>query len=71
MPDRWGGLTLDEVRARLAAAGIEIAEARLDLVQKLVNMALEPIRSANWRGLPDVEPAVRFDARPTLSETRP
>ena len=71
MPDRWGGLTLDEVRARLAATGIEIDQARLELVQKLLNMALEPIRRANWHGLADVEPAVRFDARLTLPETRP
>jgi len=71
MSDHRDGLTLDEVRARIAAAGIEIAEARLELVQKLVNMALEPIRRNNWRGLQDVEPAMRFDARPTQAEPRP
>ncbi len=70
MPDRWSGLTQGEVRARIAMAGIEIAEARIELVRSLVNMALEPIRAADGQDLRDVEPAVQFDVTPAPPEAR-
>ena len=40
-------LTLEDIRTRMRAAGIEIAEDRLELVRGLVNMALGPIRAAD------------------------
>ena len=70
MTKAWPGLTLDEIRTRMAAVGIEIAEDRLDLVRGLVNMALGPVRAADLHGLQDVEPAVRFDTAPGSSEVR-
>lgn len=64
-------LTLEDIRTRMRAAGIEIAEDRLELVRGLVNMALGPIRAADPHGLRDVEPAVRFDATPAPPEAQP
>jgi hypothetical protein len=66
----WTGLTLDEIRTRMAAAGVEIAEDRLDLVRDLVNMALGPIRGADLAALQDAEPAVQFGAAPTPPAAR-
>jgi hypothetical protein len=55
-------LTLDELRARIAAAGITIPEHRLGMVQKLLGDALAPLRSVDSRAIRTVEPAVTFDA---------
>ena len=55
-------LTLDEVRARMRAAGIEIPEARLEMVRVLLNSALGPVRAMDARALRTLEPAVTFDA---------
>ena len=55
-------MTLDDVRARMKAAGIEIREDRLELVRKLLEDALGPIRAMDARRLAALEPAVAFDA---------
>jgi hypothetical protein len=55
-------LTLDEVRARTRAAGIDIPEARLDMVRVLLSTALGPVRDMDARALKTLEPAVTFDA---------
>jgi len=55
-------LTLDEVRERTRAAGLSIAEARLDMVRVLLSTALAPVRAMDSRAVRTVEPAVTFDA---------
>jgi aspartyl-tRNA(Asn)/glutamyl-tRNA(Gln) amidotransferase subunit A len=54
--------TIDELRARIAAAGVPIPEARQEMVRKLLANALAPIRAADWRAANALEPAVTFDA---------
>jgi hypothetical protein len=56
------GLTMDEVRARVRAAGVTIAEARLDMVRRLVGEALAALRAVDAAVLRAAEPAVTFDA---------
>lgn len=55
-------LTLEELRARMRAAGIQIAEDRLDMVRKLLSDALVHVRALDSRTVKTVEPAVRFSA---------
>ncbi len=55
-------LTMDAVRARMKVVHIEIAEARLEMVRGLLNMALAPIRAASSRAIKAWEPAVTFKA---------
>lgn len=55
-------LTLDELRARIAAAGITIPEHRLGMVKKLLGDALAPLRRIDSRTIRPLEPAVTFDA---------
>jgi len=55
-------VTLDEVRARMKAAGIEIAENRLEMVRRLLTDALAPVHAFDSRGARALEPAVTFDA---------
>ena len=55
-------LTLDELRARIAATGITIAEHRLGMVRKLLSDALIHVRGMDTRAIATVEPAVRFSA---------
>ena len=57
-------LTLDEVRARMRAAGITIAENRLAMVRTLLGDALVHVRALDSRAIKTVEPAVRFEAEP-------
>jgi hypothetical protein len=57
-------LTLEELRARIAAAGITIAEHRLGMVRKLLSDALVHVRALDSRAIKAVEPAVRFEAEP-------
>ena len=61
-PSRPAPLTLDDVRARIAAAGITIAENRIRMVQRLLNDALAPLRTVDSRTIRPLEPAVTFDA---------
>jgi hypothetical protein len=53
-------LSLDELRRRIAAAGITIPENRLGMVRKLLSDALGPVRALDSRTVTTVEPAVRF-----------
>lgn len=55
-------LTMDELRARIAAAGITISEHRLSMVRKLLSDALAPLRQVDSRTVRPLEPAVTFDA---------
>ena len=55
-------LTLDEVRARMRAAGVEIPEERLPMVGRILADALRPIRAMDPRAMKTLEPAVTFDA---------
>jgi hypothetical protein len=57
-------LTLEELRARLRATGITMAEHRLGMVRKLLSDALVHVRALDSRAVRTVEPAVRFDPRP-------
>lgn len=58
------GLTMDELRARIRAAGITIAENRLAMVRKLLGDALAPVRGLDSRAMRAVEPAVTFAPAP-------
>ena len=62
MSDPTRELTLDEIRDRMKAAGLHIAEARLDMVRVLLNTALAQVRAMDARALKTLEPAVIFDA---------
>jgi hypothetical protein len=53
-------LTLEELRARIRAAGVTIAEPRLAMVQKLLGDALAPLRQLDTRTIKTLEPAVTF-----------
>ena len=55
-------LTLEELRARIAAAGVTIPENRLAMVKKLLGDALAPLRRVDSRAIRTLEPAVTFDA---------
>jgi hypothetical protein len=57
-------LTLPELRKRIEAAGLTIAENRLSMVRKLLSDALIHVRARDWRAGKTVEPAVRFEPRP-------
>jgi hypothetical protein len=53
-------LTMDELRERIRAAGVTIAEHRLAMVRRLLADALAPVRALDSRAIRTVEPAVRF-----------
>ena len=55
-------LTMEELRARIAAAGVTIPENRLAMVKKLLGDALAPLRRVDSRTIRTLEPAVTFDA---------
>ena len=55
-------LSLQELRDRMKAAGITMAENRLSMVRKLLSDALVHVRARDWRVSKTVEPAVRFSA---------
>jgi hypothetical protein len=56
-------LTMEELRARIAAAGVTIAENRLNMVRKLLSDALAPLRTIDSRTIRPLEPATTFDAK--------
>ncbi len=64
MPDdpKAPELTLEELRARIAAAGITIPENRLAMVRKLLGESLAPLRRVDSRTIRTLEPCVTFDA---------
>jgi len=53
-------LTLEELRERMRAAGVTIADNRLAMVRKLLADALAPVRALDSRTIRTVEPAVKF-----------
>ena len=53
-------LTLEELRARIQAAGLTIPDNRLGMVRKLLSDALVHVRALDSRTIKTVEPAVRF-----------
>src|SRR5262249_38062034 len=55
-------VTLDEVRARAAVAGLVLREERLEMVRLLLADALAPLRRTDTHAVRTVEPAVTFDA---------
>jgi hypothetical protein len=55
-------LPMDELRVRIAAAGLTIPEHRLAMVRKLLSDALAPLRTVDSRTVRPLEPAVTFDA---------
>ena len=55
-------LTMDQVRARMNAAGIEIAENRLEMVRVLLSNAMAPVQATDTRAVRTLEPAVTFEA---------
>ena len=64
MPDepKSPELTMEELRARIAAARVTIPENRLNMVRKLLGEALAPLRAVDSRTIRPLEPAVTFDA---------
>ena len=58
-------MTLEELRDRMKAARVEIAEHRLELVRRLLTDALKPIHAMDLRTVRTLEPAVAFDAART------
>jgi hypothetical protein len=55
-------ITLDEVRKRAAIAGVTLREDRIEMVRRLLNDALAPLRRMDSRALRTLEPAATFDA---------
>ncbi len=54
-------MTLEELRDRMKAARVEIAENRLEVVRRLPTDALRPIHAMDSRTHRTLEPAVTFD----------
>ena len=57
-------ITIDEVRKRAQVAGLAIREDRLEMVRRLLNDALAPLRRMDSRVVRAIEPAATFDAAP-------
>jgi hypothetical protein len=56
-------VTLDEVRARAAVAGLALREEWLEMARRLLSDALAPLRRTDdAHAVRTVEPAVTFDA---------
>ena len=58
------GITADEVRKRAQVAGLAVREDRLEMVRRLLNDALAPLRRMDSRAVREVEPAATFEAAP-------
>ena len=56
-------LTMEELRARIAAAAVTIPEDLIPMVKKLLGDALAPLRTVDSRTIRPLEPAVTFDAK--------
>jgi hypothetical protein len=63
------GLTIEELRERIRAARVTIAENRLSMVRRLLGDALAPVRALDSRAVRTLEPAVTF--APTRVVTAP
>jgi len=57
-------ITVDEVRTRAQVAGLAVREDRLEMVRRLLNEALAPLRRMDSRAVRAIEPAATFDAAP-------
>ncbi len=57
-------ITLDEGRKRAQVAGLPVREDRLEMVRRLLNDALAPLRRMDSRAVRAIEPASTFDAAP-------
>jgi hypothetical protein len=57
-------ITVDEVKKRAQVAGVTLREDRLEMVRRLLNDALAPLRRMDSRALRTLEPATTFDAAP-------
>jgi hypothetical protein len=53
-------LTMQELRDRIRAAGVTIADNRLAMVRQLLSDALAPLRRLDTRTIKTLEPAVTF-----------
>ena len=53
-------LTMQELRDRIRAAGVTIADNRLAMVRQLLGDALTPLRRLDTRTIKTLEPAVTF-----------
>jgi hypothetical protein len=62
MPETPPALTRPELLDRMKATGIQIPEARLEMVRVLLADALAPVRAMDPRALRTLEPAVTFAA---------
>jgi len=56
-------VTLEELKERIRAAGVTIADNRLAMVRKLLVDALAPVRAMDSRAVKTLEPAVKFSAK--------
>jgi hypothetical protein len=63
-------ITLDEVRKRAEIAGVELREDRVEMVRRLLNDALAPLRRLDSRAVRTLEPAATFDAAPGGDDAR-
>ena len=63
-------VTKDEVKRRAQVAGLTLREDRLEMVRRLLNDALAPLRRLDSRAIRTIEPAVTFDAAPGADDGR-
>lgn len=63
-------VTLDDVKKRAQAARLTIREERLEMVRRLLDDALAPVRKMDPRAMQTREPAVTFDAAPGGDDAR-
>ena len=56
-------MTLEELKERIRAAGVTIADNRLAMVRKLLADALAPVRAMDSRAVKTLEPSVKFSAK--------
>ncbi len=54
-------LTMEELRIRMKAAGLQIAEERMEMVRLFLNSGLAPLKNIDTREIKTLEPAVTFD----------
>ena len=57
-------ITADEVRKRAQVAGLTVRDDRIEMVRRLLNDALAPLRRMDSRAVRQVEPAATFEAAP-------
>ena len=57
-------ITADEVRKRAQVAGLTVRDDRIEMVRRLLNDALAPLRRMDSRAVREVEPAATFEAAP-------